>query len=112
MQAQNRLDEVPGFRSVAAGVHGQSAADGSRYPSEELGTAQTVTRTESRHLGARDSRFRINQLSIRLIAIETDLVQRAMREDHGASQACIPNQEIAAQSDDVKRLGGRNRPNE
>src|SRR5262245_34050424 len=63
-----------------------------------------MSRTEARHFGPGDSRFRIHQPTIRPLGVDTDLAQLTMREYHCALQARVSNQEVAAQADDMNRL--------
>ena len=96
-------DHVPGFRAIAAGIHGQRAADGSRDAGQKFPTFQVVNRRNAGDLRIGDASLGIN-LGHAGVFFQQETLQRVVGKDHGSAQSAIPDQKIAAQADEHDRL--------
>src|SRR6185436_14476617 len=97
---------IPGLCAVAPGIHGQRAADRSRNPSQELAAFQVVQGREAGHFRTGDAGLGVD-LRRAGPFVEEKPVQRWMRQHHGAADAAVAHQEVAAEASEEHRLGIR-----
>jgi hypothetical protein len=95
-------DIAPRFAAVAAGIHRQRAAHGSRYAGEKLGVGTAVHRGEARELRARDARIGVDH-PVRHREDRAGVVH----QDHRAANAAVAHEHVAAESEgrDRQRRG-------
>src|SRR5205085_5349095 len=89
IDGRDALDDVPGLAAVAAGVHGERAADRTRHAGEKFRALELVQCREARHLRARDAGLGIDQG-----AVHARAVRRGMRHDYGAAPAAVAHQKV------------------
>src|SRR6185436_17470223 len=97
---------IPGLCAVAPGIHGQRAADRTRNAGQELGAFEVVQGREAGHFRAGDAGLGVD-LRCAGPFVEEESLQRWMRKHHGAADAAVAYQQVAAEADEEYRLGIR-----
>src|SRR6185503_12755978 len=92
-------DRIPCFRSIAAGIHGQRAADGAGNSGEKFRTLEVIDCGETRNFGAGDARLCID-LGVARALLQKEACENTMRKHDCSPQTPVPDQQIAAEADE------------
>jgi hypothetical protein len=87
--------DLPGFTAIAARIHRQRPAHGSRNAGHEFGAGQVMQCGETRHFRTRHACLRVERAVAQL---RREL--RLVGEDHGAAESTVAHEQVGSQPDE------------